>query len=169
MTSNWMLFSLPILYIIYHIANITRANFRSSFFMIIFKAILRDVMGEEKFYFSLFFIIHLCNDPCCHRIISPSGFSVFVLGALRNMEYMSSHSIPQCKLYRGPGKGKVFTDCVITTTPITFIFTRYCLFSMVYRFMETVENLLSKMYIEGALMSKSRNIALKGRGVHMEL
>ncbi len=35
------------------------------------KAILRDVMGEEKFYFSLFFIIHLCNDPCCHRIISP--------------------------------------------------------------------------------------------------
>ena len=35
------------------------------------KAILRDVMGEEKFYFSLFFIIHLCNDPCCHRMISP--------------------------------------------------------------------------------------------------
>ncbi len=35
------------------------------------KAILRDVMGEEKFYFSLFFIIHLYNDPCCHRIISP--------------------------------------------------------------------------------------------------
>ena len=32
------------------------------------KAILRDVMREEKFYFSLFFIIYLCNDPCCHRI-----------------------------------------------------------------------------------------------------
>ncbi len=31
---------------------------------------------------------------------------------------------------------------------------------MVYRFMQVVENLLSKMYIEGALMSKSRNIAL---------
>ncbi len=37
----------------------------------LFKAILRDVMGEEKFYCSLFFIIHLCNDPCCHRILSP--------------------------------------------------------------------------------------------------
>ena len=36
-----------------------------------FKAILRDVMREEKFYFSLFFNIHLCNDPCCYRIISP--------------------------------------------------------------------------------------------------
>ncbi len=34
------------------------------------KAILRDVMGEENFYFSPFFIIQLCNDPCCHRIIS---------------------------------------------------------------------------------------------------
>ncbi len=31
---------------------------------------------------------------------------------------------------------------------------------MLYQFMYTVENLLSKMYIEGALMSKSRNIAL---------
>ncbi len=31
---------------------------------------------------------------------------------------------------------------------------------MFYRFMETVENLLSKMYIAGTLMSKSRNIAL---------
>ncbi len=37
-------------------------------FMIV-KAILRDVMGEEKFYFSTLFI-HLCNDPC-HRILSP--------------------------------------------------------------------------------------------------
>ena len=35
------------------------------------QAILRDVMGKEKFNFSLFFIIHLCNDPCCHCIISP--------------------------------------------------------------------------------------------------
>ena len=34
-----------------------------------FKAILRDAMVEEKFHF--FFIIHLCNDPCCLRILSP--------------------------------------------------------------------------------------------------
>ncbi len=62
--------------------------------------------------------------------------------------------------YRDPGKGKVITDCVINTTPVAFIFTRYCLFLMFYRFMQTVENLLSKMYSEGALMSKSGNIAL---------
>ncbi len=30
---------------------------------------------------------------------------------------------------------------------------------MLYRFMQTLENLLSRMFIEGALMSKSRNIA----------
>ncbi len=38
---------------------------------ILFKAILQDVMGEEKFCFSLFLIIHLCNDPFCHCILSP--------------------------------------------------------------------------------------------------
>ena len=32
---------------------------------------------------------------------------------------------------------------------------------MFYRFMYTVDNLLSKMSIEGSLMSKSRNIALR--------
>ena len=31
---------------------------------------------------------------------------------------------------------------------------------MFYRFMSKIENLLRKMYIEDALMSKSRNIAL---------
>ncbi len=35
------------------------------------KAILVDVMGEEKFCVLLFFIIHLSNNPCCHHIISP--------------------------------------------------------------------------------------------------
>ncbi len=73
---------------------------------------------------------------------------------------MSSHSIPQRKLYRDHGKGKVIADCVITTTSIAFKFTAYCLFSMFDQFMSTIENLLSKMYIEGALISKSRNIGL---------
>ena len=43
----------------------------SGLYIIWIKAILRDVMGEEKFFFSLFFIIDSCNDPCCHRILSP--------------------------------------------------------------------------------------------------
>ena len=42
----------------------------------VFKAIPRDVMGKENFYFSLFFIIHLCNDPCCHHILSPQCIHV---------------------------------------------------------------------------------------------
>ena len=37
----------------------------------IIKAILRDVMGEEKFSFSHLVIIQLRNDPCCHLILSP--------------------------------------------------------------------------------------------------
>ncbi len=44
-----------------------------------------------------------------------------MLGTLRNLNIvfsMSSHSIPHCKLYPDPGKGKVIADCVITTTPI---------------------------------------------------
>ena len=79
------------------------------------------------------------------------------------MEYCTQHvlhSTPHCKLYRDPGKGKVIVDCVITITPIAFIFTRYCLFLMFYRFMQTLENLLGKLCSEGALMNKSRNIAL---------
>ncbi len=92
----------------------------------------------------------------------PSVYSCWVLCVICNIVHsMSSHSLPQCKLYRDPGKGKVIADCVITTTPIALIFTRYCLFFMLYQFISTVENLLSKMYIEGALMSKSRNIALR--------
>ncbi len=38
-----------------------------------FKAILRDVMGGEKFYFLLFFIIHLFNDTGCRRIVTLEG------------------------------------------------------------------------------------------------
>ena len=55
------------------------------------KAIQRDVMGEEKFYFSLFSIIHLCNDPCCHRILSPLCIRA---GTMRNMEYCTQHVLP---------------------------------------------------------------------------
>ncbi len=73
------------------------------------------------------------------------AISVFVLGTLCIVHSMSSHSIPQCKLYRDPCKGKVIADCVITTTSIAFIFTRYCLFLMFYRFIKTLGKFLSKM------------------------
>ena len=52
------------------------------------------------------------------------------------------------------GKWNAFAVYAITTSPIVFIFTRCCLFSMSYQFMSTIENLLGKIYIEG-LMSKS--------------
>ena len=64
------------------------------------------------------------------------------------------------ELYRDPGKGNVIADSGTTTTLTAFIFTRYCLLSIFYRFTSTIENLFRKKYIEGALMSKSRNIAL---------
>ncbi len=104
--------------------------------IIIIKATLRDVIREEKNLLFTFFITHLCNDPCCHRVINkPSVYSCWVLCVKWNIVHsMSSDSIPHCKLYRDPGKGKVIADCVITTTSIAFIFTRYCLFLMFYRF-----------------------------------
>ena len=40
------------------------------------------------------------------------------------------------------------------------MFTTYCLSSMFYQFIQMIENLLSKMYIENAFISKSHNIAL---------
>ncbi len=99
-----------------------------------FKAILRDVMGDEKCCFSLSFIIHLGNDPCCYRILS---LSVFVLSTLHKMEYCTQYILPfnttHCKLYRDPSKGKKLqTVSQLLTFPIAFIFTTYCLF---YRFM----------------------------------
>ena len=55
------------------------------------KAILQDVMGEEKFTFHFFFSWYiLCNDPCCHCILSPQ---CIVLGTLRNMEYCTHYTI----------------------------------------------------------------------------
>ena len=79
---------------------------------------------------------------------------------LKYSENSFSYTILQYEEYRDPVKGKVITDSVITTSPIAFICIRYCLFSMLYRFMKRIENLLRKMDIEGALMNKSSNIAL---------
>ena len=73
---------------------------------------------------------------------------------LKYSEYSFSYTILHNELYQDPGKGNVIADSVITTPPITFIFTRYCLFSMLYRFMDTIENLFRKMYTkEGTLIN----------------
>ncbi len=110
--------------------------FFNLFHFLFIKAILRDVMGEETMFTFIFFIIHLCNDPCCHRILSPQCIRAGYRCVIWNIVHsMSSHSIPHCKLYRDPGKGQVIADCVITPTLLAFIFTRYCLFLMIYRFM----------------------------------
>ena len=66
----------------------------------------------------------------------------------------------QYKFYQDPGKVKESVDSVIATTPIAFMSTTYCLFSTLYQFMETIENLFGKMYIDDNLMSKSHNSAL---------
>ncbi len=76
---------------------------------------------------------------------------------LKYSEYGFSHTILHYKLYRDPDKVNVIADSIITTTPIiAYIFTGYCLFSLFYRFLPMTEN----MYIEGAHLSKSHNIAL---------
>ena len=84
----------------------------------------------------------------------------FLCIKLKYSVYSFSCTILQNECYRDPDKRNIMADSVITTTPLVFIFARYCLFTKFYRFMSTIENLLGKMYIEGVLMSKSRNIAL---------
>ena len=75
---------------------------------------------------------------------------------MKYSEYSFSYTILPNELWV-PGEGKIIADSVTTTIPIIFIFTRYCLFSVLYRFMKTVEILLGKIYIEGALM---RNLVM---------
>ncbi len=61
--------------------------------------------------------------------------------------------------YWDPVRGKIIEDFIKSTTAIDFM--RYCLFWMFYGIMLMIENLLGKIYIEGTLKTKSRNIALK--------
>ena len=84
-------------------------------------------------------------------------------------EYSFSYAILQYALYQDPGKGNAIAYSVVTTTPIAFIFTRYCLFSMFCKYISMIENLLVKMHIEGALMSQSSNIAFNYTGVTSNL
>ena len=78
---------------------------------------------------------------------------------LKYSEHSVSYTMPQYMDYWDLGKGKVIADSIITTTLIAFIFTRYCLFSMFYWFMWSIQNLFGKMCIESASMNKS-HIAL---------
>ena len=59
--------------------------------IIIFKAILQDVMGRGKFLLFIFFIIHLCNALVVTVFYA---LSVFMLGTLRKMEYCTQHALP---------------------------------------------------------------------------
>ncbi len=77
---------------------------------------------------------------------------------LRRMQNFTSHFfhhkimkwlILWCKLYQDPSTGKIIANSVITLTPIAFIHATYCLFSMFYRFIQTIEYLLNQLYIEG--------------------
>ncbi len=68
------------------------------------------------------------------------SFRVFMLGTLPKMEYCTQYVLPfntTVQALPGSRYRKVIADCVITTTPIAFIFTTYCLFvfSMFFRFM----------------------------------
>ncbi len=91
-----------------------------------------EMWWERKNFTSHFFFHHtFMYWPLLSPYFKPSVYSCWVLCVLWNIVHsMSSHSLPQCTLYRHPGKGKVIADCIIT-----FIFTRYSLFLMFYRFM----------------------------------
>ncbi len=92
-------------------------------------------MGEENFFFH--FLSSYIYETTLVVIIFQAP-SVFVLGTLSKMGYCTQHVLPfnTTVYYRDPGKRKVIiADCVITTNPIAFIFTPYCLFLMFYRFM----------------------------------
>ena len=54
------------------------------------------------------------------------ALSLFLLDTLRNMEYCTQHVLP----YHNVSNCRL----CLTTTPIAFIFTRYCLFWMFYPF-----------------------------------
>ncbi len=84
---------------------------------------------------------------------------------LKCAEYIFSYTILKYELYRDPGKkGNVIADSDITTTPTAaVIFTRCCYSQCIIDLPQLIENLLEKMYIENALMSKSGNIALSIR------
>ena len=74
---------------------------------------------------------------------------------------MFSYPIPPFKLYRDPGKGKIIADSAITTTPIASYFQDIVNSQCCIESCKRQEISLRKMYIEGSLKSKSRNIALR--------
>ncbi len=59
---------------------------------------------------------------------------MFVVLDKMEILYCISYSIQHYKVYWDPDKGKVIADSVTPTTPIAYILTTCCLFSMFYRF-----------------------------------
>ncbi len=126
-----------------------------------FKVILRDLTRDGKKMIIIVCIMKLWNDPSYFHISWSSVYSYWLLCIkLKYSEHSFPYTILQHELYRDPGKGNVIAVSVIITTPVVFIFTRYCLFLMFFRFISTIEKWLAKKYIEGALMRKSHNIGL---------
>ena len=93
-------------------------------------------------------------------MVGYSKTELYVRNTAFPIEYCSMSFRPTI---RDPVKGIVIADSDITMAPTAFIFTvtRYCLFSMFYRYNINDKKFVGKMYIEGALMSRSRNIALR--------
>ncbi len=79
---------------------------------------------------------------------------------LKYSEYSFYYTILQHGLYWDPSKGNVITDSVITASPIAFIFTRYCLLSIFYRFMSNDRNFVWKMYMQSTLIYKQHILYL---------
>ena len=81
---------------------------------------------------------------------------------LKYSEYNFSYTILQNELYQNPGKGNVIAVSVITITPVdvAFTFTRYwilCILNVLSIYVN-YRKIVDKMYIQGALMSKSYSV-----------
>ena len=81
-------------------------------------------------FFTLYIIIKLWND---HGYIKSSVYSHWLMVAMHKIKNILNTAFPNNtvhEFYQDPGKEKVIAHSVTTTTSIAFIFTRYCLFSV---------------------------------------
>ena len=93
------------------------------------------LLFQWNFYFFPFFHHKTMKWNWLSPYFKFSVYSYWLLCTkLKIFKYSSSYTIQQHELHQDPGKGNVIADSVITTTPIAFIFTRHCLFSMFYQF-----------------------------------
>ncbi len=101
------------------------------------------------------------KDPVYHHILSLQcihvgcfAYNGNILNTAFPIQYYNTK-------YRDPSKRNVTAHSVITTTPIAFMFSSLLSILNVLSIYVNDKQLLSKMYIEGALVSKCCNIAFK--------